>query len=97
MKQNPNCELVTIWDGNTFIRTPAIYSPTSGLIESLQAVDANVQVLEKEYIELPNSDKLPVCTVCHEYVMKPTMVSDKVGKGLTEAWVCRNPDCPSRE
>ena len=62
-----------------------------------ETVDANdLGSLEREYFETPDGDELPVCSTCHEFIMKTAMLP-AVGKSLIEGNECSNLDCDSRE
>jgi phage baseplate assembly protein gpV len=90
-----NCELITVWDGGTEIRTPALYDSETGEVESLSSSDAPVEVLEKEYIEFADGNTIQVCTHCHEYTLKD-VVRPSAGKVLVDDVECRNPDCDNK-
>ena len=94
MKQN--VMLVTVWDGGREIRTKALFDPLTGEVHSLESVEADVEVLENEFIEFPNGDTMDVCKTCHEYVERTVMVPGNTKGILIEGTECVNPDCESR-
>jgi hypothetical protein len=54
---------VSVWDSGNQVRTDALYNPVSGEVTDIVMVDVTgVQVLDKEYIELPNGEELLVTT-----------------------------------
>jgi hypothetical protein len=92
------CQFVSVWDGETELRSPAIYDNVSGQVEVLKTHEViGPGVLDAEYIELEDGDNIKVCKTCHEFVMKECVIADKVGKGLHEEDYCRNPMCESRQ
>lgn len=63
-----SCIFISVWDGVTF-RSPALLHE-DGSIEITECrydVDG-VEVLEREYLEMPNGSEFPVCSSCHEHV-----------------------------
>ena len=44
------------------------------------------------YEELSLDNEIPVCMICHEYIMKFVM-NDTDGTNLEEGLECSNPDC----
>ena len=87
IKAKANCIFVSVWDGGTEVRSKAHYDPSTGEVTVLESHDAEVGLLDREFIEF-GEDTLPVCKECHESVRQPNTPAN------TE---CRNPDCPSRE
>jgi hypothetical protein len=90
---------VSIWDGDTEIRTPAILDEQTGEITT-ESVDApEVETLDREYFEsseIQNAgEEIEVCPICHEYALK-TVVKEGIGKTLYEDNVCCNPDCENQ-
>jgi hypothetical protein len=90
-----NCEFVTVWDGGIAIRTQAFFDEQTGEVYSLESVDADVEVLEKEFIEFPNEDTKDVCQTCHSFVLKPYMRPQ--GKILIDDTQCSDPGCSSHD
>lgn len=87
------CAFVSVWDGDTVLRSRAIYHKDDRSVEVLETHDVDgLEILDREYIELPDGDELEVCPSCHEYVLKPVMV-DGVGNSYDETSECPNPDC----
>ena len=93
-KPKSNCEFVSVWDGGREIRTPACYDKETGLVESLKSVEADdLDVLDREFIELPDDSTETVCPHCHEFVLRPCILADEVGKSLYDGLKCPNPEC----
>ena len=93
-----NCEFVSIWDGGVEKRSPACYNPATGEVNVRRTHSGeDVEMLDREFVELPSGTELEVCPTCHEYVMGSIMIPDRIGKGLSEIDVCKNKECDSRE
>jgi hypothetical protein len=91
------CVFTSVWDGDITVETPAVYDPETGYIEVLSAADVGgLQVLEREYITLPDGEEIAVCPVCHEYTMRSCMVPSTHSKDFLAAKECRNPDCGNK-
>lgn len=87
------CTFVSIWDDNVMLHSPAIYDENTGEIEVLQIHEVGgLDILIREYIQLPDGDQLDVCPECHEYALKTVMV-ETTGKNLVETKECPSPDC----
>ena len=91
-----NCVLVTVWDGGQAIRTKGLLDDVTGEIESLESVDADVTVLEREYLEMPDDTTLEVCKTCHEFILKSVMVPGNTKGILIEEFECSGPDCENK-
>jgi hypothetical protein len=90
------CAFVSVWDGDITLRSRAIYHKDTGEVEVLETHDIDgLQFMNREYIELPDGEELPVCTTCHEYVLRPAMV-EGVGKSLAETMECAGSTCESK-
>jgi hypothetical protein len=97
-----NCWFVSEWESGTQIKTPGVYNSETGEVYSLESADVKIgkwDSLDKEYILLTDENdeevEIPVCQICHEYVLKSQMVPDNIGKGLHEELQCSNPNCDS--
>ena len=88
-----NCQLVTVWDGGTEIRTNAFFNKKTKEVISHEAVDAEVEVLEQEYIEFEDGETREICKTCHSFVLVPRMVPS--GKTLVEVNLCADSACES--
>lgn len=54
---------VSVWDGGTEIRTACIYDPISKVISEIETTDEEIEdldVLDREYIELPDGTEIAV-------------------------------------
>lgn len=89
-----SCELVTIWDGGTEIRTKAQFIQATGEVIPLESTSVEgVNVLEHEYIEFEDGEALDVCRTCHEYVLNNVMIGKT---SLEEVRECTNPECENK-
>ena len=70
IKAKANCIFVSVWDGGTEVRSKAHYDPSTGEVTVLESHDAEVGLLDREFIEF-GEDTLPVCKECHESVRQP--------------------------
>jgi hypothetical protein len=91
---------ISIWDGGTEIRTPAVLDTKTGEIiaESIE-VNNDLDILLREYFESSefhnSGEEFEVCPECHEYILK-IVIKEGIGKTLFEALVCSNPDCDNQ-
>lgn len=88
---------VSVWTEGGPVKTYAELETDTGAIETRAEDVDDLGSLEREYFEAEDGTEFPVCTTCHEYILKPVMNPDNVGKGLHEALVCSNPKCESNE
>ena len=91
------CTFVSVWDGGVCIESPAELDETTGEI-CAASVDVTLledepDILEREYLEMPDGEEKEVCPVCHEFILKTVMEEDKVGHGLSEVQRCSSPHC----
>jgi hypothetical protein len=88
---------VSVWDGDTEVRTPAVLDEATGEIEtkSVDVDDLDLNMLDREYFENEEGDEYKVCPECHEYILK-TVMKEGIGKTLYEAQVCSNPYCENQ-
>lgn len=87
------CTFVSVWDdGDVVCKSRAEYDPKTGEIHVHEMHDPNVEILEREYLEV-GDEELEVCPCCHEYVLKTVMVGDT---SLEETKECPNPDCENK-
>lgn len=85
------CQFVSVWDGSTSLNSDAIYDPDDKTFEVIGTVAVDgVELLDREYLEMPDGDELEVCTQCHERILETRMVPG-IGHDLDEVQVC--PDC----
>jgi hypothetical protein len=89
-------KLITLWDGEIEISTPAELNTETGEITT-ESIDANgLETLDREYFQsdefFNSGEEFEVCPDCHEYILK-TVMMEGIGKTLFEANVCSNPDC----
>ncbi|MFA5419902.1 MAG: hypothetical protein WC341_15725 [Bacteroidales bacterium] len=92
---------VSVWDGETEIRTPATLDDATGEVttESVEGVDEDgeeVEILDREYFESEDGEEFEICPECHSHILK-TEIREGVGKQLYEVKVCMNPDCDYEE
>lgn len=65
-----NVEFVSVWDDGVGIETSAKYNPKTGLVYDIETTDEDVEeleILESEYIYLPNGELLSVSDESGEY------------------------------
>ena len=92
----PNCVFVSVWDGDTEVRSNAHYDPATGAISNIETHESGEwSSLDREFIEF-GEDEIEVCKECHEFTLKPAMKANPNGPDLIEATECRNPDCDNK-
>ena len=86
----------SLWNSGTEINTTAEFDPETGEVtpDTSDSLPGDDDILDREYITLPDGEELEVCTYCHEYTMK-VEVGDNADLSYGESNVCRNPDCES--
>jgi len=86
---------VSKWSEGT-VKTNCELDPETGELFPETVDTKDLGSLEKEYFETPDGDEIPVCSTCHEFILKTAMFP-AVGKSLIEGSECSNLDCDSRE
>ncbi len=91
-------QFVSVWDDGSVTSYAELNLDTGEVIniETLDGAEIHGCLL-REYFEDQDGNTYDVCTTCHEYTLKASMVPDQTGKGLHEEKVCVNPDCESHE
>jgi hypothetical protein len=87
---------VSEWTDGTVKTKCELNTETGELFPETVDVSNDLGSLEKEYFETPDGDELPVCSTCHEFILKTAMFP-AVGKSLVEGSECSNLDCDSKE
>ena len=49
---------VSIWDGDVEIRTQCEFDPDTKKVWNIQSADVNVDILEDEFVELPDGTEV---------------------------------------
>ncbi len=79
MSNEATVKFVSIWDEGTKIRANSKYNPETKEISDVQEMNVDgLEVLEQEYIELPNGARLEVCQNCHRHTLVLVMRSIEV-------------------
>ena len=86
---------VSEWTGGTVKTSCQLDTDTGELFPETADVD-DLGSLEKEYFETNDGNEIPVCSTCHEFIMRTAMFP-VVGRSLVEGSECSNMDCDSRE
>jgi hypothetical protein len=86
----------SVWEQGTVQTEGTLNTDTGEVTCNTVEESEDLGNLEREYFEDKDGNEYDVCPICHEYILKPAMVPDQVGKGLSEVKVCSNPDCESR-
>jgi hypothetical protein len=87
----------SVWSDGSIVTTPCKYDPKTGRCEpEVSHGPIPTGSLDREFITLPDESELEVCDVCHEYTLKPVM-TEGIGKQLSEETECRNPNCSDEE
>lgn len=91
-----DCTFISVWDDGIRIESKASYDTISGeiFVKETHEVEG-VDILQDEYIILPNGDEIKVCKECHEYIMHTVMV-DGEGHTYEETQECMGPDCSNK-
>lgn len=84
MKNEINGHLIRIFENETVSTTGCINLNTFRLVADYTAITSDMGGLVSEYFETIDGDRYIICPVCHEYALKPVMVPDSVGNGLSE-------------
>jgi hypothetical protein len=87
---------VSEWTGGTVKTSCTLNTDTGELSPETADVGNDLGSLEKEFFETESGDEIPVCSTCHEFIMRNAMFP-VVGKSLVEGSECSNMDCDSRE
>ena len=88
-----SCKFVSNWDDGFQIESDAIYDDETGEVEVLTVHDIkNLNILNHEYISLPDGEDIPVCRYCHSYITKEVMI-DYDGTNLVAVSQCVDKDC----
>ena len=71
---NIDCEFVSVWDSGREIKTKATYDVTSGHVRADVTKEdvSDLDILTREYIEIPGGGDIEICLVCHKYTLKTT-------------------------
>lgn len=88
-----NIRFVSVWDDGVKICTDGEYNPDTKEISNIQVCDnvEELDILEQEYIELPNGERLEVCQDCHNHVLTSAMVKnnhDEHDESVSEVLLC---------
>jgi hypothetical protein len=88
---------VSEWTNGIVKTNCALDTDTGELFpEALNTDVDDLGSLDKEYFEAPDEEEIPVCSTCHEFILRTAMFP-AIGKSLVEGSECSNPDCDSRE